>query len=64
MTTGVKVALIKLRTFGISWGVDKKEKQTIELTESGGKITEVEVKPDGIMTHLGVIWNMDMYGDK
>ena len=37
MATGVKVAISKLRTFEISWGVDKKEKQTIELPESGGE---------------------------
>ena len=34
------------------------------LTENGGKKTEVEVKSDGIMTHLGITWNIDMYGDK
>ena len=34
------------------------------LTESGGGKKEVEVKADGIMTHLGITWNMDMYGDK
>ena len=34
------------------------------LTESGGEKKEVEVKADGIMTHLGITWNMDMYGDK
>ena len=37
MATGVKVAITKLRTFGMRWGVDKGDKQTIELTEQGGK---------------------------
>ena len=64
MATGVKVAVSKLRTFGIVWGVDKGKMETIVLTESGGGKKEVEVKADGIMTHLGITWNMDMYGDK
>ena len=61
MATGVKVAVSKLRTFGIVWGVDKGEKQTIWLTESGGGKKEVEVKADGIMTHLWITWNMDIF---
>ena len=26
--------------------------------------TNIEVKSDGVMTYLGVIWNMDMYNEK
>ena len=64
MATGVKVAVSKLRTFGMIWGIDKGESQKIVLTGDKGDRTEVEVKADGIMTHLGVIWNMDLYGDR
>ena len=53
MATGVKVAVSKLRTFGIVWGVDKGKMETIVLTESGGGKKEVEVKADGTWTCMG-----------
>ena len=54
----------KLRTFGKEWGVKKDEGKTkyIEILMKGNTKKKIEVKEDGIMTHLGVIWNMDMHG--
>jgi hypothetical protein len=59
------VAIKKLRTFGIEWGVKKKGEKRIKLTMGGeeGKEKWVEVKDEGIMTHLGVIWNMDLHNE-
>ena len=66
VVTGIKIAISKLRTFGRQWGTRKEGNETgvIILNEGGGKSTEVEVKNEGIMTHLGVIWDMDLNGDK
>ena len=66
IVTGIKIAISKLRTFGRQWGVRKEGNDTgiIILHEGGGKSTEVEVKNEGIMTHLGVIWDMDLNGER
>ena len=64
LMTGLKVAAKKLRTFGIQWGVKKEEKMSLWLTEDINSRTEVEVKAEGIMTHLGVVWNMDTHNRK
>jgi hypothetical protein len=64
LMTGIKIATKKLRTFGIQWGVKKSVERHIVLTEGPGIRTTVEVKEDGIMTHLGVVWNMDTHNKK
>ena len=66
IVTGIKIAISKLRTFGRQWGTRKEgnETGTIIIQEGGGISTEVEVKNEGIMTHLGVIWDMDLNGDR
>jgi hypothetical protein len=64
LLTGIKVATSKLRTFGLQWGVRKEEKMEMWLTEGPGVRTRVEVKSEGIMTHLGIIWNMDTHNKK
>jgi hypothetical protein len=61
----VEIAVKKLRTFGIEWGVKKNIGQrVIHLAMGGGETRPVEVKEDGIMTHLGVVWNMDLEGTR
>ena len=64
LLTGIKIAVKKLRTFGIQWGVKKNETNELFLTEGPGNRTRVEVKSDGIMTHLGIVWNMDTHNIK
>ena len=36
----------------------------LSLKKEGWVSSDVEVKKDGIMTYLGVIWNMDLYNNK
>ena len=62
--TGVKISHSKLRTFGVNWGVDRGQEDVLRLRDDKWELAEVEVKPDGVMTYLGVIWNMDMYNEK
>ena len=65
LVSGVEIAISKLRTFGKEWGVKKREGEaTIVLLLKGGEKKNVEVKDEGLMTHLGIIWNMDMNGNK
>jgi len=61
--SGVEIHITKLRTFGKEWGVKKGEgmkQMRIIMKDKVKKM--VEVKDDGLMTHLGVIWNIDMQG--
>jgi hypothetical protein len=64
LVSGVEIAVKKLRTFGKEWGVKKEGEKTVEILQRDGKKKSVEVKDDGIITHLGVIWNIDMQGKK
>ena len=66
IVTGIKITISKLRTFGRQWSTRKERNEAwvIIIQEGGGKATEDEVKNEGIMTHLGVIWDIDLNGDK
>jgi hypothetical protein len=64
LLSNVKMNVTKLRTFGVCRGADKcKTNQLVIHGENWSKIL-VDINHDGIMTHLGVIWNMDINNDK
>jgi hypothetical protein len=59
LLSNVRLNVNKLRTFGILWGVDKQATSTLKIHGEGWTEVLVDINHDGIMTHLGVIWNMD-----
>ena len=59
--SGVEIAAKKFRTFWKEWGVKKGGGDRKIVIVMKGKVRkEVDVKDDGLMTHLGIIRNMDM----
>ena len=56
--TGLKISHGKLRTFGIKWGADQTASPPLIIRGPDWSPTEVPICKDGVMTHLGVIWNM------
>ncbi len=65
LLTGVEVAIRKFRTFTMEWGVKRlEEEKYIEIIMKGKVRKRIEVKGEGIMTHLGVTWNMNLNGRK
>ena len=64
LLSNVKMNVSKLRTFGIIWGADKQRAGQMAIHGEEWKKVLVDINGDGIMTHLGVIWNMDANGDK
>jgi hypothetical protein len=66
LLSNVNMNVGKLRTFGILWGVDKGSCQKLAINGDGEGWSKVlvDINHDGIMTHLGVVWNMDANNDK
>jgi hypothetical protein len=62
--SNVKLNVGKLRNFGILWGADKQRCTEMTIHGEGWKEVLVDINHEGIMTHLGVIWNMDLNNDK
>ena len=57
---GVKVSHAKFRTFGMDWGTKKKIEGKLIIHVEGWTEVLVDIKSDGILTHLGMVWNTDM----
>ena len=57
---GVKVSHAKFRTFGMDWGTKKKINGKLVIHVEGWTEVLVEVKSDGVLTHLGMVWNTDL----
>ncbi len=64
LLSNVKMNISKLRTFGIMWGADKQRMDKMTIHGEGWTKILVDINGDGIMTHLGVTWNMDVNGEK
>jgi hypothetical protein len=64
LLSNVKMNVGKLRTFGILTGADKNKTKHLTIHGEGWSKILVDINHDGIMTHLGVIWNMDINNDK
>ena len=56
--TGLKISHGKLRTFGIKRGADQSPSPTLVIRGHDWTGTDVPICDNGVMTHLGVIWNM------
>ena len=57
---GVKISHAKFRTFGMDWGTKKKVEGKLIIHTEGWTEVLVDVRSDGVLTHLGMIWNTDM----
>ena len=61
--TGIEISSTKLRTFGVHWGVKKKDKPLVVYSkgdrEKGWKPKEIPTKGDGSLKHLGLLSDMD-----
>ena len=57
---GVKISHAKFRTFGMDWGTKKKVEGKLIIHTEGWTEVLVDVKSDGVLTHLGMVWNTDM----
>jgi hypothetical protein len=57
---GVKVSHAKFRTFGMDWGTKKKIEGKLIIHTEGWTEVLVDIKSDGVLTHLGMVWNTDM----
>jgi hypothetical protein len=64
LLSNVKMNFGKLRTFGILRGADKNKTEHLAINGEGWSKILVDINHDGIMTHLGIIWNMDINNDK
>ena len=64
LLSNVKMNTTKLRTFGILWGANREMDGSLIIHGEGWSSVLVEINHDGFLTHLGVIWNMDLEGDK
>ena len=64
LLSNVKMNTTKLRTFGILWGANREMNGSLIIHGEGWSSVLVEINHDGFLTHLGVIWNMDLEGDK
>ncbi len=57
---GVKNSHAKFKTFGMDWGTKKKVEGKLIIHTEGWTEVLVDVRSDGVLTHLGMIWNTDM----
>ena len=64
LLSNVKMNVTKLRTFGILRGANKGKTDKLRIHGEDWKELLVDINHEGIMTHLGVIWNMDLNNDK
>ena len=60
---GVKISHAKFMTFGMQWGTKKKVTGKLIIHTEGWTEVLVDVRSDGVLTHLGVVWNTD-YNNK
>ena len=56
---GVKISHAKFRTFGMDWGTKRKATGKLIIHIEGWAEVLVDVRSDGILTHLGIVWNTD-----
>ena len=56
--TGIEILFTKLRTFGVHWGVWKKDPQLV-VHGLGWRRREVITKADGTLKHRGIKTDMD-----
>ena len=57
---GVKISHAKFRTFGLDWGVKRKTSGNLIVHKEGWTEVLVDVRSDGVLTHLGMVWNTDL----
>ena len=60
---GVKISHAKFRTFGMQWGTKRKVTGKLIIHTEGWTEVLVDVRSDGVLTHLSVVWNTD-YNNK
>ncbi len=60
LLSGVKINTKKLRTFGFSWGRVRHSATHLKIHGEKWKSVLVDINSDGIMSQLGVVWNMDL----
>ncbi len=57
---GVKVSHAKFRTFGMDWGTTRKITDKLVIHTQGWTEVLVDIRGDGVLTHLGMVWNTDL----
>ena len=58
----MELAIPKLRVFGIEWGNPyRNNTKVLKVHTPGWTCTEVPVKQDGELKHLGILWSMDLF---
>jgi hypothetical protein len=58
---GVLLSTDKFRAFAVNWGEQAEAgKQYIQVCSPGASPTKVELKRDGVLKHLGVLWDMEL----
>ena len=57
----MEIATGKLRVLGVKWGNAHRDNIEKLLIHTAGWIaSEIDVKPDGELKHLGIVWSMDL----
>ena len=58
----MEIAIPKLRVFGVEWGNPFRNNTNILKVHTMGWVcTDIPVKQDGELKHLGILWSMDLY---
>ena len=60
LLTGIEISVKKLRTFGVHWGIWRKDNPLLVHTK-GWTPMEIKVRNDGSLKHLGVKSDMDTH---